>query len=310
MQPLGPDNRDSNPSPPASIDLKRITLPDLFGFLGRLSIGSYFIIAGAIGAIFYFGVFIQGLRNGSDGTQHLDLANKGVQQGEELNRLKLDLQVRSLAYDQLKKEKIELLEKNAEQAKALEAKKQKILTLFGEIRDLELQVFNRQFQHDFADRLQKVAYLVWVPESAALPPIYIDDKHYSLFKCMRKLFPADLLGNKGDKTFSFSVRFEKTALSDVAHLYIVSIPAGKHRITRQVSSTVHPTYEFTEEFEDSSIHLVDIDQIDIYRKDKGLQTNLRTLEHSQLISKIPSKIFTSMREDNACLREQFSGADH
>ena len=297
MQPPNQDSRDSSPSPPSSIDIRRITPPELFGFLGRLSIGSYLVLAGVIGGIFSFGVFVNGLRNDSGETQRLDLEKKTIQQAEELNLSKFDLQRRSIEIDQLKKEKLELQDKNVGLAKTLDVKKQKILTLIGDIEDLELQLVNRKFQRDFADRSQNVTYVIWVPESASLPPIYIDDKHYALFKCLRKIFPGDLLDNKGTtKASSFSIRFEKTTLPDVPHLYIVSLPHGAHRITRQASSTLHPIYEeSTEKFEVNSIHLINIDQIDVYRNDKGVQTKLRTLDYFQLIRAIPSKVFDSMR---------------
>ena len=301
MPPPNQDSRDSSPSTPPSIDLRRITLPELFGFLGRLSIGSYFVLVGVIGGIFYFGGLINRLRNGSNDTQRLDLEKKTLQLGEELSRSKLDLQMRSIEFDQLKKEKLELLGKNASLSKAIESKNQKISALVGEISTLERKLVNRKLQQEFAGYTQNVVYLIWVPETASLPPIYIDDTHYAVFQCLRKIFPGDLLDNSQAKASSFSVRFEKTALSDVPHLYIISIPHGEHRITRQVSSTRRPTYESTEKFEANTVHFVDIDQIDIYRDDKGAQTKLRTLDQPQIARAIPIKIFESMREDNKCL---------
>ena len=125
MQPPNQDSRDSSPSPPSSIDIRRITPPELFGFLGRLSIGSYLVLAGVIGGIFSFGVFVNGLRNDSGETQRLDLEKKTIQQAEELNLSKFDLQRRSIEIDQLKKEKLELQDKNVGLAKTLDVKKTK-----------------------------------------------------------------------------------------------------------------------------------------------------------------------------------------
>lgn len=154
-----------------------------------------------------------------------------------------------------------------------------------------------------------ILYVIWAPESSSLPPIYIDNMHYALFKCLRKILPSDLLERAGAKAkaSSFSVRSENAVLSNLPHLYITPISQGEHRFTRQVDSVHHPTYDSTAKVEAKSVHYIDIEQVDVYREDQEGRTKLRTLDQYQFARAISRKIFESMREDNECLLEQAVG---
>jgi hypothetical protein len=361
------DGRDSTQPVTSGIDLRRITLPELFSFLSRLSIGSYLVLIGFGGALFYFGIFIDQLLKGSHNTRPAALENRIEQLQKELSVSKLDVQRQFLELDQLKNEKLDLLgriqaarnhyqllwdsrevdlaealsikgqmetkirgleqslsmqrqqakqqenelilaqRKNVELSTALDTKNQTIITLLEEKTDLELRLVNRRFQRDFSNRLQKVAYILWAPESDSLPPVYIDNKHYALFKCLRKLLPGDLLDKKEDDGYSFLTRFDKTALLNVPHLFIIPIPQGEHKITRHVSSDGRRAYDFTGLLQANQVHFVDIDQVDVVRQYQGAQSKLTSLDQSQLVKAIPIKIFDSMLEDTTCLFEQALG---
>jgi hypothetical protein len=357
-------DKDLGPQEPPSIDLKRITFPELFGFLKHLSLGSYAVLIGVIGGVFYIGVYFNDLRKGSDDNQRQKLETRTLHLTDEVNRSKLDLQRQSMEIASLKKEKLDLLQSveadhsrlqllldsaeseraevltskgqmedkiralesrlslkqknekelqvelllarktNAELSKTLESQKEKTVGFLKEIADLEEQLGNRHLQQVYG-ALENSAYIIWVPESSSLPPIYIDNMHYALFKCLRKILPSDLL--KGAEASSFSVRSEKGVLPTIPHLYITPISQGDHRFTRQVDSVHHPTYDTTENVKAKTILFIDIENVDVYRDDQEGRTKLRTLDTHQFARTIPIKIFNSMREDNHCLLEQAVG---
>jgi hypothetical protein len=361
------DSQDLSPHEPSSIDLKRITFPQLFRFLRHLSLGSYAVLAGLIVGAFYIGVFVNELRKGSDGNQRQELETRVLHLAEEVNRSKLDLQMQSMEIASLKKEKLDLLQKveaehsrqqllldgaesemaealtakgqmedkiralesslslkqrnekelqgelllarktNAELSKTLESQKERKVALLTEIGDLEAKLDNRHLQQLHGPRIENRAYIIWAPESSSLPPIYIDNMHYALFKCLRKILPSDLLERAGAQASSFSVRSEKAVLSNVPHLYITSIQQGEHRFIRQDASARPPMYDSTAKVEAKTVHFIDIEQVDVYRDDQEGRTKLRTLDQNQFARAISIKIFDSMREDNQCLIESFLG---
>jgi len=346
---------------PPSIDLKRTTLPELFGFLRNLSLGSYAVIAGLIVGVFSIGVFVKELGKGSDDTQRHELEQSALQLTEELNRSKLDLQMRSMELDQQKKEKLDLLNKyeadhsrqqllldsadagmtdalttkgkleekirSLEASQSLQQRKEKeqqnelllarkTITELSKLRerenkksdellaenlDLQLKLANRDAQQTFGFLSENWAYVIWAADSPNMPPIYIDNMHYTLFKCLRKILPSDLLGRVGAKAASFSVRSEKTVLFNVPHLYIIPIQEGEHRFTRQTASSHPPTYDATTKVTAKTVHFVDIEQVEIYGDDQETRIKLRTLDQYQVAREIPRKILSSMREDNECL---------
>lgn len=105
------DSQDLSPHEPSSIDLKRITLPELFGFLRRLSLGSIGVLTAVIVGAFYIGVFINNIGKGSDDNQRQKLETRTLRVTDEVNRSKLDLQRQSMEIAALKKEKLDLLQR-------------------------------------------------------------------------------------------------------------------------------------------------------------------------------------------------------
>ena len=195
---------------------------------------------------------------------------------------------------------------NAEVSKALKSQTEKKLALLADNGELEEKLGNRHLQQVYG-ALENSGYIIWVPESSSRPPIYIDNMHYALFKCLRKILPSDLLEIGGAEASSFSVRSEKVALPPIPHLYITPVSQGDHRFTRQVDSVHHPTYDFTANVKAKTILFIEIEQINVYRDDQEGRTMLRTLDTRQFAQTIPIKIFDSMREDNKCLLEQAVG---
>ena len=112
------------PNTGSSIDLRRITIPDLFKFLGQLSLGSYFLLTGFAVAIFYSGYyagsFMYELRQGASSVQSQEAERKVSQLTEEMNRLRHDLDSRVLEITSLRKEKdglVSQLSREVEQRK-------------------------------------------------------------------------------------------------------------------------------------------------------------------------------------------------
>jgi hypothetical protein len=100
-------DKDLGPQEPHSIDLKRITFPQLFGFFKHLSLGSSVFLIVVFGTVFSFGVYFNDLRKGPDDNQRQRLDHLT----DEVNRSKLDLQRQSLEIASLKKEKLDLLQR-------------------------------------------------------------------------------------------------------------------------------------------------------------------------------------------------------